>query len=177
MLETLANWVAAQVHKHQQINKMIELAHIDPLTGALNRRAFVEATYFINDKPRHYDHHTALLMIDLDKFKEINDQFGHPAGDKVLMQIAATLKKQIRSDDLLARFGGEEFAILLRAMVEQTVVEHQNQRIRCTISIGIALPIPTDQGFEELMQRADHALYVAKRKGRNQIILSGMTEA
>ncbi|KFK52646.1 hypothetical protein JS86_24105 [Vibrio vulnificus] len=92
----------------------------------------------------------------------------------------------------MARLGGEEFAILLRhvnseealrlaellrAMVEQTVVEHQNQRIRCTISIGIALPIPTDQGFEELMQRADHALYVAKRKGRNQIILSGMTEA
>ncbi|ELX8647029.1 sensor domain-containing diguanylate cyclase [Vibrio vulnificus] len=192
VLETLANWVAAQVHKHQQINKMIELAHIDPLTGALNRRAFVEATYFINDKPRQYDHKTALLMIDLDKFKAINDAYGHPVGDKVLIEIAQILKDSVRSDDLVARFGGEEFAILLRhvnseealrlaellrAMVEQTVVEHQNQRIRCTISIGIALPIPTDQGFEELMQRADHALYVAKRKGRNLIILSGMTEA
>ncbi|ELE1908200.1 TPA: sensor domain-containing diguanylate cyclase [Vibrio vulnificus] len=190
VLETLANWVAAQVHKHKQISKMIELAHIDPLTGALNRRAFVEATYFINDKPRHYDHHTALLMIDLDKFKEINDQFGHPAGDKVLMQIAATLKKQIRSDDLLARFGGEEFAILLhhvnaeeamtlaetlRVTVEQLTIEHHQHRIQCTISIGIALPSTPNQGFEELMQLADNALYVAKRSGRNQIILSDIS--
>ncbi|EKO5173597.1 sensor domain-containing diguanylate cyclase [Vibrio vulnificus] len=190
ILETIAKWVAAQIYKHKQINKMIELAHIDPLTGALNRRAFVEATYFINDKPRHYDHHTALLMIDLDKFKEINDQFGHPAGDKVLMQIAATLKKQIRSDDLLARFGGEEFAILLhhvnaeeamalaetlRVTVEQLTIEHHQHRIQCTISIGIALPSTPNQGFEELMQLADNALYVAKRSGRNQIILSDMS--
>ncbi|WP_325205995.1 GAF domain-containing protein [Vibrio sp. 03_296] len=58
ILETIAKWVAAQIYKHKQINKMIELAHLDPLTGALNRRAFVEATYFINDKPRQYDHKT-----------------------------------------------------------------------------------------------------------------------
>ncbi|AVX01956.1 sensor domain-containing diguanylate cyclase [Vibrio vulnificus] len=191
ILETIAKWVAAQIYKHKQINKMIELAHLDPLTGALNRRAFVEATYFINDKPRQYDHKTALLMLDLDKFKAINDAYGHPVGDKVLIEIAQILKNSVRSDDLVARLGGEEFAILLRhvnadealrlaellrAMVEQTVVEHQNQAIHCTISIGIALPLPTDQGFEELMQRADNALYVAKRKGRNQIILSGMSE-
>ncbi len=190
VLETLANLVAAQVHKYQQINKMIELAHIDPLTGVLNRRAFVEATYFINDKPRYYDHRTALLMIDLDKFKEINDQFGHPTGDKVLMHIAATLKKQIRSDDILARFGGEEFAILLhhvnaeeamnlaetlRVAIEQLIIEHNQHRIQCTVSIGIALPSSPKQGFEELMQLADNALYVAKRSGRNQIILSDMS--
>ena len=123
-------------------------------------------------------------MLDADHFKAINDQYGHPAGDAVLCQLAATMRAVCRQVDVLARIGGEEFAVILpsvdragalavaerlRAQVQQVPAVYDNHVIAYTISIGVAVMDDGLAGFDGLMKRADQALYAAKRRGRNQV--------
>lgn len=162
-----------------------QLATTDFLTGVCNRRHFVSR---LDDElarvQRHETTRTALLMLDLDHFKQINDVRGHPAGDAVLRQIGAMMREGVRKIDTVGRLGGEEFAILLpatdvaaatvfaerlRQEVERTPVASESGELRVTVSIGIAIVDPRDRGSEAVMARADEALYRAKRNGRNRV--------
>jgi len=129
------------------------------------------------------DHALALLVLDIDHFKQINDTRGHDTGDRVLRELTALIQRQLRSTDWLARWGGEEFVVLLpsvrtghatvlaenlRTAVEGHVFE-PNAPVPVTVSVGLALR-GAGEGFEALFKRADEALYQAKRSGRNRVV-------
>ncbi len=168
--------------------KLKELAVRDPLTGILNRRRFDELLEFEVRRGTRARHPFAMLMVDLDHFKRVNDTYGHPAGDRVLKAIAEHLKAKLRSTDIVARFGGEEFAILLldtdRTMAYQTAlklcesiralpihVDDDDTGIeQVTASIGVAT-FPHDAATTaDIIEAADRALYVAKNSGRDQVV-------
>jgi diguanylate cyclase (GGDEF)-like protein len=160
-----------------------ELEHLathDSLTGALNRRALIEAAELELARCRRNHGIMALLMIDLDHFKAINDTHGHPVGDRVLVDFVARVKNLLRQPDRFGRFGGEEFVALLpetplnearlvaerlRAMIEANTADLP----RCTVSIGVSVSRLDDAGLDNIITRADAALYQAKRAGRNRV--------
>jgi diguanylate cyclase (GGDEF)-like protein len=160
------------------------LSRTDPLTGLLNRRAFMdvlEGWQATGEKTDNQD--GALLVLDLDHFKEINDQYGHDAGDSVLTQLAALFSDNLRSDDIAARLGGEEFAIALhraspretrrvaqrlRRAVEGNFFHYNNKEIRLTTSIGL-VQYGQAEDLEGALRKADLLTYQSKRDGRNRI--------
>jgi len=159
-------------------------SYSDHLTGLSNRRGFFEAADLELTRRKKAARPVALIAIDADHFKAINDRHGHPAGDAVLAHLAQTMRSVCRQVDVLARVGGEEFAIILpsvalddalaiaerlRAQVELTPAMYEQQSIAYTISIGVAVMDDTLDGFDGLIKRADEALYAAKRRGRNQV--------
>lgn len=156
----------------------------DHLTGLSNRRAFFEAADLELTRRKKAVRPVALIVIDADHFKAINDRHGHPAGDAVLSHLAQTMRSVCRQVDVLARIGGEEFAIILpsvtldaalaiaerlRAEVEKKPAMYEQQPIAYSISIGVAVMDDTLDGFDGLIKRADQALYAAKRRGRNRV--------
>jgi two-component system cell cycle response regulator len=162
------------------------LAHTDPLTDVLNRRALTERLANELDRARRYNSMVALLMVDLDHFKRINDTHGHLVGDDVLMEVATMLQHAVRSVDVVARYGGEEFVIVLPETAEPGAVafaERIRERVeahpfatddgatlRLTASLGVAaFPGTGVDSVEDLFQRADQALYRAKAEGRNRV--------
>ena len=156
----------------------------DELTGLHNRRAFYE---FGGQLLRHAKRHAsplAMVMMDLDYFKQVNDTYGHDAGDEVLRQIARLLQNRVRESDIVARLGGEEFALLLPdttmgeaieltermlEMLNELVIQHKGRSIRASASFGITRLIVGDQTLEDLMHRADRALYQSKDQGRGRV--------
>ncbi len=165
--------------------KMYDLATRDALTQALNRKAILEliAEEFQRSSSRNLP--LTLLLMDIDHFKKINDTYGHPAGDYVLRETCAlVMGKMIRSQDVLGRYGGEEFALLLRETKLQIAVDvaeririaiekqnytFENKQIQVHISIGVATLDSTSKNPEELIATADRALYDAKNQGRNRV--------
>jgi len=160
------------------------MARVDTLTGEMNRRHFLEcaADEFTQAQQRGYP--LALLMIDLDHFKKINDCHGHAAGDKVLVLTCQRWRTLLRDHDLLGRVGGEEFAVLLpdndlaagttvaQRLREATTSAPYNlsgAEVYCSISVGVTLLRAADASIKDVLQRADEALYQAKRAGRNCI--------
>ncbi|USX29425.1 sensor domain-containing diguanylate cyclase [Oxalobacteraceae bacterium OTU3CINTB1] len=156
----------------------------DHLTGLSNRRAFFEAAELELTRRKKAVRPVALIVIDADHFKAVNDGHGHPAGDAVLAHLAQTMRRVCRQVDVLARIGGEEFAIILpsvalddalaiaerlRAEVASAPVTYAQQPIAYSISLGVAVMDDTLAGFDDLMKRADEALYAAKRGGRNRV--------
>ena len=159
-------------------------SYSDHLTGLSNRRAFFEAADLELKRRKKAARPVSLIMIDADHFKAINDRHGHPAGDAVLSQLAQTMRGVCRQVDVLARIGGEEFAIILpsvaldaalaiaerlRAEVDKTPAIYEQRPIAYSISAGVAVMDDTLDGFDGLIKRADEALYLAKRRGRNQV--------
>jgi len=155
----------------------------DPLTGLLNRRAFHEAAepFFLPSQRKRGP--ISVIMGDLDHFKSVNDKWGHSAGDHVLTAFAQILRGEVRETDLVARFGGEEFVVLLYGADRpqaQAVAERVRRRIaaqtfaspwealRVTASFGLVQEVGNDS-LDDMLQRADHHLYCAKRAGRNQV--------
>jgi diguanylate cyclase len=164
-----------------EIEAHISRSLTDPLTGLPNRREFNERLEERMSAWSRRREAFSLLILDVDHFKKLNDQYGHLAGDQVLASLAGTLRGAIRREDMIARYGGEEFAILLPNTTEQqaslvaqnvreaasrTVVQHGEHAINITVSGGIATIQPNEQ-VEVLIQRADEALYEAKAAGRN----------
>ncbi|MDX1490478.1 MAG: GGDEF domain-containing protein [Pseudohongiellaceae bacterium] len=156
----------------------------DPLTGAGNRVALSNTLDREISLARRHKHELSILVMDLDKFKAINDQFGHSAGDQVLKEVVALLKKSNRNTDLTYRFGGEEFVLLLnrtdeegalviaerlRSAIEDMEIVYDSQSIKTTVSIGVTAFCETDSP-DSLFNRADKALYEIKRNGGNQVI-------
>lgn len=167
---------------HEEIYR---LTTIDGLTQIFNKRYFVETLEREMGRAQRYRRHLSLIMFDIDHFKEINDNFGHLAGDHVLRQLAATIKTRIRREDILARYGGEEFAIVLpeidranastfaekvRQLVERSVFEFEETRIPLTVSVGVALLGPETDSCDALIRAADENLYRAKEQGRNRVV-------
>jgi diguanylate cyclase (GGDEF)-like protein len=162
------------------------LAHLDPLTELLNRRALASRLQAEIERVRRYDSPLAVLMLDLDHFKTVNDTYGHPAGDAVLAEFARVLQRATRSVDVVARYGGEEFMIALpettyegavafaerlRETIESYAFRGNNAPVRLTASIGIAtFPAPGVDGLDSLLESADAALYRAKQDGRNRVV-------
>jgi diguanylate cyclase (GGDEF)-like protein len=169
----------------QDQNQLLEkLAVTDSLTGVSNRRRLDEilADQFARFRRNHRPF--AVLMLDLDRFKSINDNYGHVTGDRVLASVAATLKRSVRNIDYVARYGGEEFVVVLvetaldeamdvaeriRAEVEVPHFGMSDKPISFTVSLGVTHSRGGDDGPEAALARADHALYKAKRAGRNQV--------
>lgn len=156
----------------------------DPLTGALNRSALDTMLDKEIDLATRHGNELALLMIDVDHFKQINDTYGHSTGDKVLCSLVNRLNQQIRTSDVLFRYGGEEFTLLLnnttidgahllaqriRTAIEQDTHTTETGNIQFTISIGIAQLTPTETA-QQLLEKADAALYAAKKMGRNCVV-------
>ena len=166
--------------------ELIWMAATDSLTGALNRRSFTERCLVELGRARRYERATSILMIDIDRFKSVNDTHGHSGGDAVLKALVACLQERIRPSDILGRLGGEEFAIIL-AETEQSAAEAVAERIRCdvaaldvaletgmvsfTISVGIAQFAQQSTALRPTMDRADRALYQAKADGRNRVVV------
>jgi diguanylate cyclase (GGDEF)-like protein len=158
----------------------------DALTGLLNRRALLDNPEEIAPTG------TAVVMMDLDYFKTINDRFGHDSGDRILMAFADVIHANIRSNDLAARMGGEEFCIIMpdsnlkssavvadriRSQIEMTSIQTTSGPIRATVSAGIAVRSLEPETLQSLLSRADAALYEAKASGRNRVQLSGFSLA
>jgi len=174
----------------QRENDMSFVANTDKLTGIFNRRAFDNALERVFEQSQHNSEPLSLLLIDIDHFKEINDQYGHLHGDKVLVVLAKTLLSSIsRPNDMVTRYGGEEFAVLLpstnkfgaltlaesmRISVQKLSIPHDQEPVdntKITISIGVTtcIPLKIDTPVS-LINIADKALYQAKQKGRNMVI-------
>ena len=181
-----ASKIVRDITERKQMEAQLQtLANTDPLTGLFNRRIFFERLeQEIAKVARLSDYLVVLLMLDLDFFKRINDAYGHAAGDEVLKVFAKIASNNVRSVDVLARLGGEEFAILLigtdknnaqlmaerlREEVADIVISHKLGSIKFTVSIGADCILADDINGEAVMHRADTALYEAKEKGRNQI--------
>lgn len=166
--------------------KLKELATTDELTGAVNRRHFFELAEKLRQSALRYQEPFSIIFFDLDHFKFVNDTYGHPAGDKVLHQIAATVRSALRSPDILARYGGEEFCILaphtdrseahalaqrIREKVARQYIDVGNATdIQATISMGVAEFKPTDT-VSSLIERADKGVYLAKERGRDCVVV------
>jgi diguanylate cyclase (GGDEF)-like protein len=186
-LMTSFNAMAAELEKERQALK--ELSASDPLTGLCNHREFFRLLREEMQRSQRYLHPLSLLMIDLDYFKQINDTFGHPAGDRVLCAVADILRRELRQVDQLARYGGEEFAAILPETAESEAIAIAN-RIRqaiaarplaisetegaeLTISIGLAIFPDDANSVEGLVEKADQSLYAAKAAGRNRVCRRG----
>ncbi|MEE2642121.1 MAG: diguanylate cyclase [Planctomycetota bacterium] len=175
---------------HRLLAKQNSLALTDPLTQIANRRAFdIEIGKRMSETLRH-DRTLSVLMIDIDYFKNFNDQYGHNVGDTVLQTIAGSIQKCLRDADLVARFGGEEFSVLLpdtclaealivAERIRSTVDQISDQVISCpqkvSVSIGVTEIDSTDDE-SSILERADIAMYAAKRGGRNQVFSSRLSK-
>ena len=167
------------------VNRLRRLADTDALTGLLNRRAFLAAAEEAIKVCRHYKRGLAALMIDVDHFKLINDRHGHPAGDAVIKRVADIIAGCVRSSDKAARFGGEEFVVLLREIdadaagvladrirsaIADEAIRAGGELVDVTASIGVALFDEADRDVQDLIERADQGLYLAKNSGRNRAV-------
>jgi diguanylate cyclase (GGDEF)-like protein len=182
----------ARIDTHLSLKKAVRhavrnarLANLDPLTELYNRRFFVEMGQREFLRARRDKTDMAVIMLDIDNFKEINDTFGHDAGDLLLKQVSAVIKNNIRGSDLPARFGGDEFVMILpgtnikwgayvaekiRAIAEQSLVHTSDGReLRFTLSLGVAVFRNEYESFEDVVKWADDRLYESKKKGRNRL--------
>jgi diguanylate cyclase (GGDEF)-like protein len=169
----LAHEIAAAIARQDVIDQLTDEALTDPLTGLPNRRAW---DAHIGSTMGDEEHSVAVAMFDIDRFKQFNDSYGHPAGDRLLRETAAAWRGEIRADDFLARLGGEEFALLLtghhtasiKALVERLRKSMPGEQ---TVSAGIAVR-KDGETPEQLLSRADRALYEAKAAGRNRALFA-----
>jgi diguanylate cyclase (GGDEF)-like protein len=168
----------------QHADQLKVLATVDGMTGLFNRRHFLSLAEIEWSRYQRYRRPMSLVLFDIDRFKSINDSFGHYAGDHVIVQIAEICRQQKRKSDIVARFGGEEFLILLpetelaaaqrvaerlRRKVETSPLAVASTAISTTISVGIAEADPTMASVFDLIKLADKALYTAKESGRNRV--------
>ncbi len=169
--------------KEKQDAALIRLSVVDPLTDAPNRRGFFNSLAPWMALARRPGQTTAIIMLDLDHFKRVNDTYGHPVGDVVLKTMVEISKQQLRDSDMIGRLGGEEFAVLLpRTALPEAVIVAERMRtalmampikteramIYITASFGVTTIRP-DDSMVTLFKRADEALYQAKHLGRNQV--------
>jgi len=165
-----------------QFEQIKSLSQIDYLTGLSNRRHLSETGNFLFENAKRSGIAPIVIMIDIDHFKSVNDTWGHDAGDVILRNLALIMKEELRQSDVISRFGGEEFCILLnntdkeeaaermdslREKIESTILDKNNQ-ISITVSMGLCSELQKD--FEQMLKVADNNLYKAKNTGRNKIV-------
>ncbi len=172
--------------QEQILEKLSRDANTDFLTQVYNRAAFDRRLNEEFARYKRYGHIFSIILMDLDHFKDINDTYGHLAGDRVLRALASVLSEEKRASDFLARYGGEEFALILpgtdsksamvvaeklRKKVETTTFRYENYSIHTSLSAGVTTVLPEDQTPTDVLKRADDATYEAKNQGRNQIVV------
>jgi len=184
LLEIFAAQVAMLLAHLQAREQIQDLADTDDLTGIRNKRYFRKQLPQEMERARVYSLPLSLLMFDVDDFKDINDSFGHTIGDVVLSELCGAVRETLRPPDLFARFGGDEFAIILphtdlggACAVADRILEKvrglqiptdEEASIQCSVSIGVADYLPDDTLATELIRRADERLYTSKRQGKNR---------
>jgi len=184
LFSTLADQVAIAIQNARLFADVQRLAITDPLTGLDNRRHFFEIAGREFARARRYSHPLSAIMLDIDHFKQVNDTYGHAAGDQVLRNVALVLQEISRDADIIARYGGEEFVILLpetelpyakvvaermRQEISRTSTETERGTVSLTISLGVAVLDEDCADLDALLERADQALYAAKQAGRNRV--------
>lgn len=176
----------ADESQEQLLRQLYEASVTDALTGANNREHFDQQLRMELSYARRHNTDLGLLMFDVDHFKRVNDTYGHPVGDDVLIEIARCVRRLVRNEDVFARYGGEEFALILRsidiagaraagerlrAQIERLVIPSDRGPVNVTISIGCASLLTTSTPTTEvLVQTADRRLYAAKHSGRNRVV-------
>ena len=186
----MVNLVLALMVVGRLVNRLQRLSERDALTGLLNRRALTLLLQREAGRLRRFGETYALLMVDIDHFKSINDRHGHAAGDAALVQLAQVLRGAAREIDHVARLGGEEFCLLLphserdgamslAARVHAAVREAPWDRFErpVTVSVGVAVALSGDEAPQAVLERADHALYRAKNSGRDCVVIDEPQEA
>jgi diguanylate cyclase (GGDEF)-like protein len=177
--------IAFEKERNRMERRLRRLASTDPLTGALNRRYFWQIAGMEIHRHQRYFRELAVLVMDIDHFKRINDTFGHPAGDTVLRELVDCCKKNLRKSDIFGRIGGEEFAIALvetkaeaaaevadrlrRRLADEQILVEGGIPIKFTVSIGMTNARREDDCLDDLIKRADTAMYLAKKRGRNRV--------
>jgi diguanylate cyclase (GGDEF)-like protein/PAS domain S-box-containing protein len=179
--------IVNNITEHKKIEIYLkELAMTDPLTGLFNRRHFFNVAGLLLSQARRYKHPLSVLIFDVDDFKQVNDLHGHAIGDQALKLLADCIKKTIRTSDVAARFGGDEFVILapetnatqaarlgerLSSLVASQVISAQNTNVQFKISLGIAAFEVKNEisTIDTVLEQADRALYTAKQAGGNQV--------
>lgn len=170
----------------QRTRELNDLARTDPLTGCHNRRSFVQFADIFHERVKRYDDPCAVIVMDIDHFKKVNDTHGHAVGDLVIKALAQTCLTKLRRADVFGRLGGEEFAVLLPGNTEESALDVAEKlrialseteialpddgMLRFTVSVGIAAMSPIDESPFEALNRADAALYRAKDSGRNRCV-------
>lgn len=185
--------VATNRQQLQSVNEQLQaLSSTDRLSGLYNRGHWEECLQHEFARHRRYGTTASLVMLDIDHFKRINDTYGHQAGDRVIKEVAQTIRRHIRDTDIAGRYGGEEFAMLLpdtdriganhfaerlRKAIAAIAVAHEGQTIQLTASLGISdLVAEPCERYEQLIARADAALYESKRNGRDRITVYPIIE-
>ena len=164
--------------------ELLHQATTDALTGIGNRNHIMAQGEREIRRGRRHGRNLSVLMLDIDHFKAVNDQYGHAAGDVTLQEFVHACRKGLRQCDLMGRLGGEEFVVILpetaingavevaerlRRMVQETRISFEGKVIPCTVSIGVSELLPSDSNLDSILKRADDALYNAKHNGRNQV--------
>ena len=183
-LEAVADICATAIQNAHYVERVKQLAYLDGLTGIFNRRFFELRVLEEIDRARRFNGGMAVVMVDIDQFKRLNDEFGHLLGDEVLRQVSSMFHQQLRKIDVVCRYGGEEFAILLSQTNPQhalAVAEKLRRLVetwqfpgvpQCvTISAGVATYPDHGTTRDELVKSADAGLYAAKQGGRNRVLL------
>ncbi|MDO8990660.1 MAG: diguanylate cyclase [Sideroxyarcus sp.] len=165
--------------------QMHNMAMTDPLTGIANRRRFLDIVELELQRSRRYHHPLSLLLIDIDRFKDVNDTYGHAIGDQTLRSVTSAFHELMRDNDMVARIGGDEFVILLpetdekfARILAQRLCDHiakvdipcNEEHIGITVCIGCGMVKDEDKSIEEALERADQAMLESKRMGRNRVL-------
>ena len=163
------------------------LSETDELTGVLNMRAFTAIAERLSRQSARYNHPYTIVMIDSDSLKVVNDQHGHPAGNRLLQMLVQCIQAQLRETDIVARYGGDEFVLLLpettsiggeklaariRQRVEAAVLTTRTDPVSSTVSVGVAAYPEHASDLETVMERADQALYTSKTSGKNRVTVA-----
>ncbi|HET9410189.1 MAG TPA: sensor domain-containing diguanylate cyclase [Candidatus Sulfotelmatobacter sp.] len=189
-LESVADICATAIQNAHYVQRVKQLAYLDGVTGIFNRRFFEMRITEEIERARRYGTGMAVIMADIDHFKRLNDEFGHLLGDEVLRQVSSILQQQVRKIDVVCRYGGEEFGILLTQTTAQQalgVAEKLRSMVqswqfpgvprKVTISAGVAALPEHGMTRDELVGAADQSLYAAKQAGRNQVCLGPRARA
>lgn len=187
LLESFAATISAAINNSLLHSRMQRLAITDSVTNLYNRRGFHELARREIERARRFDHSLSVIMMDLDQLKSVNDTYGHAVGDQVLRTLADRLSQHVREFDILCRYGGDEFALLLpetdlfmaasvaerlRASIADEPIDTDGGPVSVTISLGVTKATQDTANLEELLKSADRALYTAKQSGRNRMEIS-----
>lgn len=183
LLTALSNQLAICIENNRLYNKIKETSQVDSLTGLYNRRHFFS---IVEDTHRNAKKPYAIVMADLDDFKKCNDTYGHQFGDVVLKTISNIIRSNLRKEDIVARYGGEEIIVYMcdidnpsyvyrkmedvRRIIEETTIYYKNSQTSITVSMGISILSDKSESMEQVIRRADINLYKAKNSGKNRIV-------
>ena len=187
LIEDVTDVCHYQTQLQKTLAELAKISRIDGLTQIYNRRHWQESLEQEYAKARRHDKKLSLVMLDLDHFKLLNDNYGHQCGDMVLIEVSALISALLRVEDVFGRYGGEEFAIILPETclsgalglaqricnsIAATAFTYKDQAIKVTVSLGVAQLSAEEVNYEELITQSDNALYQAKALGRNQVCSS-----